>query len=474
MTTPTTFGLIVSNRGFFPSWLAAEGRTQAMAKLKELGFCCITVDEQTTKHGCVETLDDARKCAALFSANRDRIDGIVVVLPNFGDEQGVTQAIRMAGLDVPILVQASDDTMSMMDLKHRRDSFCGKLSVCANLHQHGLKFTNTTLHTCAIDSELFTADLKEFGRVCRVLRGVRGARIGAIGQRPDAFHTVRYSEKMLQRAGVTIVTVDLSEIIFAAQAMKYDAPAVQERVAKIREYGTVPAAIPAANIAKSARLSLTIEKWMQDNGCVASAIQCWSSIQQHYGCATCLTMSMMGEAGMPSACEADVTGALTMHLLNLASEDPSAAGYLDWNNNFDGDREKCVVTHCSNYPKSFMGHKPEISNLDILGNSLGHDNCFGGIKGHITAGPMTYAKISTDDNAGRIRMYLGECECTGETVQTPGGIGVLKVPALQRLLNHLCTNGFEHHVAMHRGKSARILNEALGKYLGWDVYFHQG
>lgn len=465
----STFGVIVSTRGFFPAILAQEGRREILKKLESLGHEAVILSESDTVYGAVETREDARKCAKLFRENRDRIDGIIVILPNFGDEVGVVSAIDMAKLDVPVLVQACDDDMDKMDLAHRRDSFCGKLSVCNNLYQYNIKFTDTTLHTCRIDSDEFTNDIYFFTRVCRVVKGMKNARIGAIGARPGPFQTVRFSEKLLQAYGITTCVVDMSEIIFAALKMQ-NTPEVMQRVQEIKSYGTIPSYIKEESIIKQAKLSLVIEKWLKDNECNASAIQCWSSIQQNYGCAACLAMSMMGEKGMPSACEMDITGALSMYALYLASGEPS--GYMDWNNNYYEDRDKCVNIHCSNYPKSFIGKDFEISNLDIIGNSVGFENSFGVCKAKIAAGPMTFAKISTDDAKGKIKVYVGEGEFTDDPLDTFGGSAVCKVPDLQGLMKYICKNGFEHHVAMNRSKCAAVLEEALGKYLGWEVYRH--
>jgi len=465
----STFGVIVGTRGFFPAILAKRGREEILEKLKKMGHEAVLLTEEDTRYGAVETYEDAKKCDQLFRENRDRIDGIIVILPNFGDEIGVVNTIDMAKLDVPVLVQACDDDLDRMDLANRRDSFCGKLSVCNNLYQYGIKFTDTTLHTCPIDSEEFTKDIEFFARVCRVVRGIKTARIGAIGTRPGPFQTVRFSEKLLQAYGITVCPVDLSEIISAARAME-NTPEVEQRVAEIKAYGKIPSYIKEENIVKQAKLGLVIEKWLGDHECNASAIQCWDSIQNNYGCAACLSMSMMGEKGMPSACEMDVTGALTMYALYLASGEPS--GYLDWNNNYLDDRDKCVNIHCSNYPKSFIGKEFEISNLDILGNTIGFEKCFGACKAKIAAGPMTFAKISTDDVRGKVKVYVGEGEFTDDPLNTMGGAAVCRVPDLQGLMKYICRNGFEHHVAMNRSKSASVLEEALGKYLGWEVYRH--
>ncbi len=465
-----SFGIIVGTRGFFNPKLAEEGRKEILAKLDEMSYGYFTLSEQDTQYGTVETAEDAIKCAKLFRENYEKIDGVIVILPNFSDEIGIVNALDQAKLDVPVIVQASDDELNKMDIESRRDSFCGKLSVCNNLYQYGIKFTNTSTHTYPINSKEFSEDINQFAKICRVVKGIKTARLAQIGTRPTAFQTVRYSEKLLQDSGVTVIPVDLSEIIGKATAMK-DTKEVKDRLSEIKAYGSIPDYIKEENIIKSAKLGLVVETFLADNKCVAGTIQCWSSIQENYGCASCLPMSMLGEKGIPMACETDIMGALSMYALKLASDSPS--GYLDWNNNYIEDRNKCINTHCSNYPKSFIAADFEISNLDILGASLGFDVCFGACKANVAAGKMTFAKISTDDKKGKIRAYFGEGKFTDDPVDTPGGVAVCSIEKLQELLDYICQNGFEHHVAMNRTNAASVLNEAFGKYLGWDIYWHK-
>ena len=258
-----------------------------------------------------------------------------------------------------------------------------------------------------------------------------------------------------------------------ARASRFDAQAgeIKSKLTEIRGYGHIPDEIKEQGVIQQAKLSVALDQWMEENQCDASAIQCWDSIQSNFGCATCLSMSMMGERLIPSACETDVTGALSMYALLLASGNPP--GFQDWNNNYGDDRDKCINVHCSNYPKSFMGKEIEISNLDVLGESLGHDRCFGAVKGQVVPGPMTFFRVSTFDAEGSIRAYVGEGEFTDDPCTIQGGSAVCRVPGLQKLMNHLCKNGFEHHVALTRGNYARVIEEALTTYLKWDVYTHK-
>ncbi|SHO42816.1 L-fucose/L-arabinose isomerase family protein [Desulfopila aestuarii] len=464
-------GVIVGTRGFFNPILCGSARKELLASLDALSIDYVIAPEDATPHGAVETIEHARLYARLFRENAERIDGVLVILPNFGDELGIVQTLDLAKLGVPVMVQACNDDVDKVDVFSRRDAFCGKISVCNNLYQYGIPITDTTLHTCDIKSPEFQNDLKRFAAICRTVKGLSCARIGAIGARPAAFQTVRYSEKILQAHGITVVPVDLSEIFAAAAKYDDDAQLVKEKLAEIKAYGNIPARIPSEQILRQTKFSVAVNDWMARNECVASAIQCWTSMQDNYGCASCLTMSMMGENSMPSACEVDVTGAVSMYALLLASGNPP--GFLDWNNNYGSEENKCVNTHCSNFPKGFMGITPEIADLDILGETLGRENCFGAVKGHVASGPMTYFRISTDDPRGKIKSYLGQGKFTDDPFNMDGGIAVCKVPELRKLLAHICQNGFEHHVAMVRGQVADILEESIGKYLGWDLFHNR-
>ena len=465
-----SLGLIIASREFFNGTLALDARRDVIAQLDKLdiGYHILPVSE--TNNGSVETKEDVRKYVQLFDENRHDIDGIVVLLPNFGDEIAVVETINRSKLNVPVLVQACNDEIDKVDLRSRRDSFCGKLSVCNNLYQYGIDFTDTTTHTSDIASDEFAADLDRFARVCRTVKGLKNARIGSIGARTGAFQTVRYSEKILQASGVTVVTVDLSEILGAAQAVNEDSPEVKAQLEKIAAYGRIPAHIKRENIVKQAKLSIAVNRWIEENECDASAIQCWTSVQDNYGCATCLSMSMLSERLMPSACEVDVAGAISMYALALASGAPPAL--LDWNNNYGREPNKCVGTHCGNFPKSLLGVEPEISNLDVLGTTIGPEKCFGAVKGKVAPGPMTYFRISTDDLLGKVKGYVGNGTFTADPFAMDGGIAVIDLPRMRDLFTHLCRQGFEHHVAMVRGNHADVVDEAVSRYLKWNVYHH--
>src|SRR6478752_5570720 len=207
-----TFGVIVGNRGFFPDHLAKTGREEILSVLQAAGATAIVLGPEKSKYGAVETYTEAQHCAELFKKHAEDIDGIILTLPNFGEERGIVDAIRLSGLKVPVLVQATPDRSDAMTIATRRDSFCGKMSACNNMMQYGIQYSLTTLHTEAVDSAEFKADLEWFSGVCRIVKGLKNLRIGSLGARPTAFNTVRYSERMLENSGISVETLDLSEV----------------------------------------------------------------------------------------------------------------------------------------------------------------------------------------------------------------------------------------------------------------------
>jgi len=343
------------------------------------------------------------------------------------------------------------------------------MSACNNLRQYGIPYSITTLHTESPDSAEFAKDLEWFGAVCRVVKGFRNLRVGAIGARPAAFNTVRYSEKILEANGISIETLDLSEVLGRIERMKDNDDAPQAKLAAIQKY-VDSANVPKPALLKMAKLGAVIDQWMAATDVTISAVQCWTSIEENLGVVPCTVMSMMSNELLSSACEVDICGVLGMHALQLASGTPSAL--LDWNNNYGSDPNKAVCFHCSNLPKHFF-RSVKMDFQEIIAGTVGKENTFGTCVGLIKPGPMSFARFSTNDTAGKMRGYVGEGRFTDDPLNTFGGAGVVEIPRMQKLLHFICENGFEHHVAANLSTVASAVHEATTRYLGWEMYWHE-
>lgn len=465
-----TLGVVVGNRGFFPHHLALSGRKAILDALERAGIDAVLPGEEETSFGAVESLQEARQCADLFRQRRDQIDGVLVTLPNFGDERAVANTLRMAELNVPVLVHAFPDDLEHMSLEHRRDSFCGKMSVCNNLRQYNIPYSLTRLHTVDPASEEFAADLRHFAAVCRVVRGLRRMRVGMLGARPASFNTVRFSEKLLEQQGISVETLDLSEAFGRIERLADDDEEVVAKQQAIARY-TDAGRVPAAALTKMARFGTVLDRWMSDHALDATAIQCWTAMEEYFGVMPCTLMSMASNALLPSACETDVTGVIGMYALAMASGKPSAL--VDWNNNYADDPDKAMVYHCSNLPKDvFIEVQPKIDYSVLFAGTVGRENAYGTILGRMRENPFTFLRVSTDDAHGVMRAYVGEGAFTADPLHTYGGYGVVRVPRLQELLRFICEHGFEHHVSVNQTTVAAPVHEALTRYLGWSAYHH--
>ncbi|MCJ7648960.1 MAG: fucose isomerase, partial [Candidatus Lokiarchaeota archaeon] len=424
--------------------------------------------EEDSPLGAVETYSDAKKCAELFNKNSDKIIGIILCLCNFGDEKAVANTLKLSEVNVPILIQASSDEIGKMGRKYRRDAFCGKISVCSVLYQHGIPFTLTKTHTTPITSKNFKSDIIRFESICKIVKKLKNARFGQIGTRPNAFETVRYSEKILQFNGISIEPIDMSEIFGMINRLKDDDPKIQQKIEFIKDY-TPTASFPEDGLLKLAKLAVVVENWVIENDLDGFAFQCWPSIQDNFGIVPCAVMSMFSEGLVPAACEVDISGLIGMYVLQVASENPSAI--LDWNNNYGEDPDKMVLFHCSNLPKSFFKDM-RMTIHPIIADQKGAEVTFGAIQGRIKSKPCTLLRIETDDMYGEIKALLVEGKYTDDPLETFGGFGVVEIPHLQSLLKTLCKEGFAHHVAATLNEVGDIVYEALFHYLDWNVIYH--
>jgi len=469
-----TMGVIIGNRGFFADELCKAGREKLLPVLEENGVKPIVLDENQGVYGSVQNREDAQKCAQLFKEHADEIKGIVVTLPNFGDEKAIAEAIKISGLDVPVLIHAFADETGKLDYIHRRDSFCGKISVCNNLKQYNIKYSLTNLHTVDPETDQFKDDIIKFVGVCNVLDNIKGSRLGLIGARPADFNTVRFSEKILQNNDISVEPIGLLQLINEIEELSNDDNEVKEALEELNSYLDT-SSVPTEAMNKMAKLLVVYRRWVEDNDIDAVAFQCWDSLQGTLGINPCMVMSLLSNQGVPSACESDIMGALSMYALQSASDLPSAI--VDWNNNYDNDPDKAVIFHCGNYPKdvySCSGNRcPQVKFADILGSTLGEGNTYGAIKGNIKAGDVTFGRIHTDDNSGKVQVYLAEGKVTEDYLDTFGSWGVTRVEGLQDLMTYICKTGFEHHVAINLSSVADILEEAFTNYLGWEVYNHK-
>lgn len=462
-TRNVTLGFIPANRGFFSDELAARMRQETLDLLEGTGAEVVAPSPEQTKVGCVETREEAQLVGRMFA--EQGVDGIVVSAVNFGDEQGVAITLQEAGLRVPVLIVGCQEEEALTPTTDRRDSFCGLLSIGEALRQLELPYSVPEVPICFPTDESFRKTAERFVGVCRVVAGVRSARYGQIGARPDAFWTCRYSEKAMQTIGPTIVSLDLSEVFGGMDRMKTDAD-VRKAIDDMKA-GIDCSAVDDSILEKIAKFELYLRRFIEDKALDGLGIQCWTSIQENMGICSCTTMSRLNDQGVPCACEADMMGTLSMHALQLASRGPSCLA--DWNNVHNDDPELVNCWHCGVFPTSWAKGTPKMGCQEIIAGTTGRENAMGVVEFVMQDGPVTLCR-ATQDNEGYPKVMLAEGVVEPNEARTFGSYGWVRIPGIQQLYKDVLLRHFPHHVAMNRAHVGNVLWEALGNYLGFEVF----
>jgi L-fucose isomerase-like protein len=461
-----TLGFVPANRGSFSDELAAKMRGQTIDVMEKQGVEVVVPDVDQTKVGCVETRQEAELSAELFRGKN--VQGIVIGAVNFGDEQAAAWVVRQTRLDVPVLIFGCQEEEVLTPSSNRRDAFCGLLSIGEALRQIGAPYSIARRPVCFPTDPSFSQNIDWFVRVCQVVGGIRHARYGQVGARPDAFWTCRFNEKQLQRLGPTTVVIDLSEVIAGANAIDDADPELQKLVEDIQRYADT-STVPPTGLLRSGKLELFLRRWGRENSIDAFAIQCWTSIQQNYGVCSCAAMSRLTDEGMPSACEADILGTLSMHASMLASG--SAAALADWNNLHNEDDELVNVWHCGVFPASFARQRPRITVHQIIASSgiAKPEDSQGVVEFCAKESPLTLCRV-TQDPEGAWKSVIAQGQIEDNPAETFGSYGWCRIPDLQHLYRDVLLRHFPHHVAITQAHVGNVLWEALGNYLGMEVH----
>jgi len=461
---PVTFALFFGNRGFFPESLIAEARREIKTRLEALGYRTLAMPAAATRFGAVESVSEGKQYAAWLAGQRGKFDGVILCLPNFGDETGAVAALEDAG--VPILIHAYPDETDKMGFSQRRDAFCGKFSIMDVFCQYGVPFTAFQPHTVNPQADAFAENIHDFARVCRVVNGMKRFTIGAVGARTTAFKTVRFDELTLQRHGITCETLDLSTVISAVRALPDNDRRVKKMTGRLHDV-TNCSAVPATNMLTLAKLGVVLDDLVDKLQLDSLAVRCWLELEMELKVAPCVLVGMLNDRRIPCACEVDVCNAVAMYALRLASDQPATC--LDWNNNYGDDPDKCILFHCGPVPQSLMTGKGRIVDHPMFAKALGAGCGWGPNEGRIAPTPMTFASAKTEN--GKLTFYLGEGEITADKIANDffGCAGVAQIPALQDKLQKIGYEGYRHHVSITPGRVERAVREAFTRYLKYDL-----
>lgn len=457
------FALFFGNRGFMPGELITGARKDMIEAVTRAGHEYIAMDEGLTRYGAIETRDEGRMYHDWLKSHEGEYDGVILCMPIFIDENGAVTALQDAG--VPILMQAYPDEIGKMDFRYRRDAYCGKFSVTDVFYQYKIPFTVLKPHVVHPLSKEFAENLDEFAAICRVVKGMKRFNLGCIGARTTAFKTVRFDEVTLQRYGINVESFDLSELVYKVGQKSDDDVTVVEKMAALERY-TDFSHVPMANKITLAKISVVIDEYIEEYHLDAITLRCWNEMETILRVCPCVLLSELNDRGIVASCEIDLTSAITMRAMSLASQKPTAC--LDWNNNYGDDPNKVILFHCGPVAQTLMDGKGTVTEHKMFAKG-DPGSGWGTNEGRIKAFDMTFSNGFTED--GKFKVYVSEARFTGEPIEDGffGCGGVAEIPDLQNKLIRLAKGGFKHHTTVGVGHMKSVLEEAFKTYLNYEV-----
>lgn len=451
------FALFVSNRTTFPQEIVTAAMDEVAAAMKRNGIDCL-------KSFPVADETEGLRYAEFLEKNRGKIDGVVAVFPNFGDEGSTFTALRDAG--VPILFQAYPDQLDQMDISRRRDAFCGKISAVNLFRQTGIPCTVFPPHTVHPDSPAFDRNLKDFAAVCRIVKGMKRVRCGSIGARCTPFKTVRFDETALEQYGISNEAFDLTEVFQRFRELKPESKAVRELCEEYRSYAVWPKGAEEA-LKRTACLTKAVLDMIESYHLDLITLRCWTELEKEFRISPCAVLSFLNNRGIAANCEVDTVNALAMRMLSLAADAPAAC--LDWNNNYGDNENTCVLFHCGPTAACLMQKKGHIVDHPMFARVLGAGNGFGCNEGRMKPGVFTCAGGYT--RQGKLAFFLDQGRFLKEQLPKEffGCGGIAEFDRLQDKMLSLLRFGFPHHVSLSYGDHREVVREAVTSYLKYDL-----
>ncbi len=466
MTSTVKLGFVPSYRFEFSPWCKRmlDQSAQAIRSIDGVELILPRVatpgatdpSEGYTPGGAVHTLDEAEGLAEYYRAQR--VDGLVICPLDFGDERSAVKVAEKLGL--PVFLYATKEPPAVDDatLGRMSDSYCGNLGIAAGLNRRGIAF-----HFGGIffpgEPELCD-EVRDFAQAVCVVKGLKGARFGQVGPRPEGFETVAYDEvAMADKFGQNVIIKSLYEIMARANNFAATDPRIQEIVDSTRRsYGQITVADDY--FVKSARVELALVDFWEGSRLSGLACECWPNIREMANISVCAIFGRLTQRRMLTACEADVLGAASMLVSHCSTLRTQVPHFVDWTIQHRENPNRLMAWHCGNAPLELACDPKQAalrSRRDMKGESPAQedDQLSGVNQFQLRPGSVTFSRLA--ESRGEWRMLIAKGQIVPSDDVLNGTWAWVDVKDHARLYRTLVEKGFIHHASMMHGDQTRSL-----------------
>ncbi len=440
-------GFAPTRRSIFSAPSAIEYADLTRKRIEELGISFVDIND-IAEDGLLHSDEDRIKIAAKFK--EAKIDGLFIPHCNFGTEY---EAARLAkDLNVPVLLWGPRDECPDEKGVRLRDSQCGLFATGKVFRRFEVPFTY--LPNCKLEDIEFEIGLKNFLRVCSVVRTFRGIRILQIGPRPFDFWSTMCNEgELLEKFNIQLSPIPFPELMEEVRAAKRIGTEVTEIMEYCRQNFNI--SVQDGALETICSLKAAIKHLAQKYGCNAAAIQCWNAMQDELGIMPCAANSLLNEEGFPVVCETDIHGAVTALIVEAADMDEHRSFFADWTVRHPFNDNAELLQHCGPWPLSVAAQKPTV------GYPLAF-NYPGAVEAQAKDGELTIARF--DGDHGKYSLLLGNAK-TVDGPYTKGTYMWIEVKDWKRLEAKIVEGPYIHHCVGIHSDVVPALFEAC-KYIG--------
>lgn len=452
------YGVVALARTTFDMAFAEEMKEKAFAALDAAGIATVgprslSCDEESVRRA----LEDI--------AGTPDIDLLLILQLTFTD---ASMTITMAGESaVPVAIWGVPEPR--LGGRLRLNAFCGINLAAHAMGKSGLAYRwlfaspdeqdiGASLKGLADEPDSMPSAVETMPReedvlADKVLQKLSSGRVSVIGQHPEGFDTCEYDATELEAlTGISVDRVALDDAFSKAKA----APA--ERVGKRRAQAAAALAgiddVDQEQLDRSFRLLCALEDIADENGADSIAVRCWPETFVDYGCAACGPMAMMNQAGIPSACEADVYGSVTTLMLQeMAGEPVWMADLVD----VDAQDDTAVLWHCGLAPLSMCDPEAQPEATIHTNRKMPLLHQFPLKPGRVTLARLSQARNET-------KLMIAGAEVQRAPMAFTGTSGVIRFdrPAAD-VCRTIMDEGLEHHFALAYGDYLDTLRQIASR-----------
>lgn len=448
MAAHIRIGFAPTRRAIFSAPAAVEYANLTRKKMDELGIDYVDIQE-VNEEGLL--YDDAGREKIAKKFQEAGIDGLFLAHENFGTEYECARLAKQLG--VPVLLWGPRDGYPDKNGGRARDTQCGLFATGKVLRRFQVPFTYLT--NCNLDDPQFERGMRDFLRVCNVVKKFRNLRILHIGPRPFDFWSTMCNEgELLEKFNIQLAPVPLPELYQEMHRLEKEEP---EKVQEVVDYchQNMNCDIEDRYLTSVASLKCAMRNLATKYGASAVAIQCWNALQDEIGIMPCAANSLLNEEGLPVVCETDIHGAITQVMVEAADLNEHRGMFSDWTIRHPENDNGELLQHCGPWPISVAREKPTICVPVAFPQN-------GAVSAEAKHGKVSIARFDGDN--GQYSLLLGHAKGI-DGPYTRGTYLWIEVNNWPRLEHKIVEGPYIHHCVAIHADVVPILYEAC-KYIG--------